>query len=165
MNKSNILLTGGLGYIGSHIAVELLLQNNNIIIIDNLSNSTYSVLDIIEKETNKKPIFKNIDLVKDIELLDILFTEYKIDLVIHLAGLKSVNESINVTKELSKPKQSIWRSPILELLEQFFKWKKLKFILGIKLPNELPYDKQQLSSSANTILIKSNGESRVREQR
>jgi hypothetical protein len=51
------------------------------------------------------------------------------------------------------------------LLEQFFKWKKLKFILGIKLPNELPYDKQQLSSSANTILIKSNGESRVREQR
>ena len=95
MNKSNILLTGGLGYIGSHIAVELLLQNNNIIIIDNLSNSTYSVLDIIEKETNKKPIFFNIDLVKEIELLDVLFNEYKIDLVIHLAGLKSVNESIN----------------------------------------------------------------------
>jgi UDP-glucose 4-epimerase len=94
-NEITILLTGGLGFIGSHIATELLLLDYNVIIIDNLSNSSISVLDVIYSETNKKPLFFNIDIVTQYDLLIQLFQDYKIDSVIHLAGLKSVNESVN----------------------------------------------------------------------
>jgi UDP-glucose 4-epimerase len=89
-----ILLTGGLGFIGSHIAVELLLLDFNVIIIDNLSNSLIDIIDIIYSETNKKPLFFNIDIVSEYTKLELLFRDNKIDAVIHLAGLKSVNESI-----------------------------------------------------------------------
>jgi UDP-glucose 4-epimerase len=90
---NNILLTGGLGYIGSHIAVELLLQENNVIIIDNIQNSSIEMLEIIEKESNKKPIFYKEDMM-NYECINNIFQKHKIDIVIHLAGLKSVNESI-----------------------------------------------------------------------
>lgn len=93
----NILVTGGLGYIGSHICIELLNTYNDIsiIIIDNLSNSKLEKLTILEQYIKKtsKIIFKNIDML-DYFLLESLFDNYKIDIVIHLAGLKSVNESI-----------------------------------------------------------------------
>jgi len=65
-NNITILLTGGLGFIGSHIATELLLLDFNVIIIDNLSNSSISVLDIIYSETNKKPLllmYSHIELI------------------------------------------------------------------------------------------------------
>jgi len=90
-----VLLTGGFGYIGSHIAVNLLEKDYNIIIIDNLSNSKIEVLDKIRDISNvynDRIKFYNLDLC-DKQLCEI-FNKNKINNVIHLAGLKSVNESI-----------------------------------------------------------------------
>lgn len=88
-----VLVTGGTGYIGSHVVVELLEQNYEIEIVDNLSNSKIEVLNQIEKITGKKPIFHQIDLL-DFQSLNKVFKNSNFDLVIHLAGLKAVAESI-----------------------------------------------------------------------
>lgn len=88
-----ILITGGTGYIGSHTVVKLLEQNEEIIILDNLNNSKINVLDSIETITSKRPKFYETDLL-DIEGLDKIFKENKIDCVIHFAGLKAVGESV-----------------------------------------------------------------------
>ena len=89
----NILLTGGLGYIGSHTAVQLLKSGNNVIIVDNLSNSDRSVLNTIKKLTKTDVKFYKYDLRKETGLNKI-FSENKIDAVIHFAGLKAVGESV-----------------------------------------------------------------------
>jgi UDP-glucose 4-epimerase len=88
-----LLITGGLGYIGSHTVVKLLEQNKEIIILDNLCNSKLEVLDSIEKITNKKPKFYQTDLL-DTKGLESIFRENQIDCVIHFAGLKAVGESV-----------------------------------------------------------------------
>jgi UDP-glucose 4-epimerase len=91
---SYILVTGGLGFIGSHTVVELLQENYKIIIIDNLVNSSLDVLQKIQDITNRRDIlFFNID-IRDSLKLENLFVEYKIGLVIHFAALKAVSESI-----------------------------------------------------------------------
>jgi UDP-glucose 4-epimerase len=89
----NILLTGGAGYIGSHTAVVLLEAGFNIVIFDNLSNSNRLVLDRIEAITGLKPIFVKGD-VRDTVLIEKTIKNYNIDAVIHFAGLKALNESI-----------------------------------------------------------------------
>ena len=89
-----ILLTGGTGYIGSHVCIELLNKGYEVIIIDNLSNSSIKVLDCIKKITGIKPIFYDKDIRDKAALLKI-FNKYSIDIVIHFAGLKSLTESIN----------------------------------------------------------------------
>ena len=89
-----VLVTGGLGFIGSHICVELLQQNYNIIVIDNLSNSKIEIRNQINKITNKKFIFYNFDICDNLSLNKI-FKIFTITSIIHLAGLKSVNESIS----------------------------------------------------------------------
>lgn len=88
-----ILLTGGTGYIGSHIAVELLQNGYQIVIVDNLSNSHDTVVSIIEKISGKKVKFYRCD-INNCNHLDQVFQENTIDVVIHLAGHKSVAESI-----------------------------------------------------------------------
>ena len=89
----SILVTGGTGYIGSHTVVELINSGNDVIIVDNLSNSKLCVLDRIEKITGKRPVFIKCDLL-DKETLDKVFCDYpEIDSVIHFAGLKAVGES------------------------------------------------------------------------
>jgi UDP-glucose 4-epimerase len=89
-----VLVTGGLGFIGSHCCVELLNSNYNLIIVDNCSNSRQDVIDRIKSITNRNPIHYNVDLL-DACKLECIFKEYKIWCVIHLAAFKSVNESIN----------------------------------------------------------------------
>lgn len=88
-----ILLTGGTGYIGSHTAVELLKLGYDVEIMDNLFNSKITVLDKIEKITDIKPKFFQVDLL-DKEGMDELFKNGHYDLVIHFAGLKAVGESV-----------------------------------------------------------------------
>jgi len=95
--KKTILLTGGLGYIGSHIAVELLELNYKVIIIDNLSNCSIDKLNKIQKMVPDNLFFNlhfaKVDLL-DISELDKIFFKYPIDVVIHLAGAKAVGESV-----------------------------------------------------------------------
>ena len=88
-----ILVTGGLGFIGSHTCVELLNSGYEVVIVDNLSNSNIDVLDKIEKITSKRPKFYEID-VCDKERVKKVFREKKIDAVIHFAGYKAVGESV-----------------------------------------------------------------------
>lgn len=89
-----ILLTGGTGYIGSHIAVELLKNNYEAVIIDNLSNSTPETIDRIEKITGERPEFYKIDLCDFDKLNDFFSSQNDIDGVIHLAGFKAAGESV-----------------------------------------------------------------------
>ncbi len=88
-----ILVTGGTGYIGSHTCVELLNNGYEIVVIDNFSNSKKDVVEKIKEITKKDFIFYEGD-VCDPDLLDKVFTENKIDAVIHFAGYKAVGESV-----------------------------------------------------------------------
>ena len=89
-----ILLTGGLGFIGSHTAVELLEGGHDVVIVDNLSNSKIEVLDKIKKVSGKEAKFYEIDIC-DMSKLESVFEENKdIFGVIHFAGYKAVGESV-----------------------------------------------------------------------
>lgn len=90
---SNILVTGGTGFIGSHTVVELLQQGHNVVIVDNLSNSSPSVLDKIKQITGETPAFYECDIT-DHHGLSKVFTAHEINTVIHFAGLKAVAESV-----------------------------------------------------------------------
>ena len=89
-----ILLTGGTGYIGSHVCVELLKTGYEVVIVDNLSNSSKKVLGQIEKITGKEVTFYENDLRDQSNLLKI-FKKHSFDNVIHFAGFKSLSDSVN----------------------------------------------------------------------
>lgn len=91
--KQNILVTGGLGYIGSHTVVSLQESGYDVVIIDDLSNSELFVLDRISEITGTKPVLHQMDL-KDEKLVKKFFSENKIDGVIHFAAHKAVGESV-----------------------------------------------------------------------
>ena len=95
-----ILVTGGLGFIGSHTVIELIKNDHNVIIADNLVNSKVEVLDKISIITGVKPLFYEIDVTDMAETED-LFINHKIDGVIHFAGLKAVGESVSKPLEYS----------------------------------------------------------------
>ena len=89
-----IVVTGGLGFIGSHTVVELQNENFEVVVIDNLSNSSVEVLDGIERITGKKPIFEQIDL-RDKAAVHSFFKKYDdVAGVIHFAASKAVGESV-----------------------------------------------------------------------
>lgn len=89
-----ILVTGGAGYIGSHTVIELLENNYEVVILDNLVNSSEKVLERLKKITGKDIPFVKADIL-DRDALDQVFDNYKIDAVIHFAGLKAVGESVS----------------------------------------------------------------------
>lgn len=89
---AKILVAGGAGYIGSHTCVELLNAGHEVIVFDNLSNSSAEALNRVEELTQKSLIFVEGD-IREEAALDSIFQEYKIDAVIHFAGLKAVGES------------------------------------------------------------------------
>jgi UDP-glucose 4-epimerase len=133
-----ILVTGGLGFIGSHIVVELLNNNYNVIVIDNLSNSKISVKNKIETITNKTFELFIFDIC-DVSLLEDIFIKYKISTIIHLAGLKSVNESIR--NPLLYYNKNIIST--LNLLKMVDKYNIIKFIFSSSAtvygtPTEIP---------------------------
>ncbi len=90
-----VLVTGGTGYIGSHTVVELLQAGHQVVIVDNLSNSSLKVLERIEAICNDKVEFHKLDLL-DRKALDRLMADGNFDAVIHFAGLKAVGESVEI---------------------------------------------------------------------
>lgn len=88
-----ILLTGGTGFIGSHTAVELIEAGHEAVIVDNLVNSSASVIDRLEEITGVRIPFYRVD-VSDKAALSEVFAKHKFDGVIHFAGLKAVGESV-----------------------------------------------------------------------
>lgn len=90
-----ILVTGGCGYIGSHICVELLKSNYKVIIVDNLCNNICLVKDIEELTLTNTELYSYVVDLNDYRELCIIFNEHKVDVVIHLAAYKSVPQSID----------------------------------------------------------------------
>lgn len=89
-----ILVTGGLGFIGSHTVVELQNEGFEVVIIDNLSNSSETVLDGIVTITGKKPVFENLDVREKAAVQNFFKNHNNIDGVIHFAASKAVGESV-----------------------------------------------------------------------
>jgi len=94
MDKKNILVTGGAGYIGSHTVVSLQQKGYRAVVVDNLSNSRAEVIDNIAKITGEKPAFFQFDLANQADTFS-FFAENQIDAVIHFAAHKYVGESVN----------------------------------------------------------------------
>ena len=88
-----ILVTGGTGYIGSHTCVELLDRGHEVVVFDNLSNSSADVIDRIEQISGRRPVFYRADMI-DMDSMRPVFERHKFDAVIHFAALKSVGESV-----------------------------------------------------------------------
>ena len=90
-----ILVTGGMGYIGSHTCVELLNLGMDVVVVDNLANSKPEVLNRVETITGKRPAFYELDVCDEVALSKV-FDEHEIDCVIHFAGMKAVGESVTI---------------------------------------------------------------------
>lgn len=93
-----VLITGGTGYIGSHTCVELINAGHEVVVLDNLSNSSEKSLEAICKVTGTKPKFYKTDLL-DYDEVERCFSENEFDSVIHFAGLKAVGESCRMPIE------------------------------------------------------------------
>lgn len=91
---AKILVTGGLGYIGSHTVVELQQSGYEVVIVDNLSNSEFTVLDGIESITGIRPAFEQLDICDEVSFQNCLTKHQGIDAVIHFAAFKAVGESV-----------------------------------------------------------------------
>jgi UDP-glucose 4-epimerase len=88
-----ILVTGGMGYIGSHTVVELAQAGHDVVVVDNLSNADPSVRERVAKITGKQFEFVEAD-IRDRAALEAAFAAHQVDAVIHFAGLKAVGESV-----------------------------------------------------------------------
>ena len=97
MKTKYTLVTGGLGFIGSHTVVQLIESKYNVIIVDNLSNSKIEVLDNIKKicqnQNSQNLIYYDYD-INNFEYMNYVFSKYNIENIIHFAAFKSVAESI-----------------------------------------------------------------------
>ena len=119
-----ILVTGGAGYIGTHTVVELLNAGNDVIVLDNLSNSSVEALNRVERITGKSVTFYQGDILNK-ALLQKVFNDHAIDSVIHFAGLKAVGES--VAKPLKYYENNVTGTLILCQVMAEFKVKNLVF--------------------------------------
>ncbi len=91
--KKSILITGGLGFIGSHTAIELIQEGFDVVIVDNQVNSESFILDRIEQITGYLPVYYCLDVCDELAIGQI-FENHQIDAVIHFAALKAVGESV-----------------------------------------------------------------------
>ena len=137
-----ILITGGAGYIGSHAAVEFLNAGYDIVIVDNYDNSKPEVIDRIKEITKKD--FKNYNGdVCDKELLSKIFSDNKIDAVVHFAGFKAVGESVSNPLKYYRNNLDSTLS-LLEVMNEF-NCKKIVFSSSATVygnPERLPIDEK-----------------------
>ena len=91
-----ILVTGGAGYIGSHTTVELLNAGHEVVIVDNLCNSSKKSLERVQKITGKTVKFYKVDIRDEKKLNKVLDAEKHFDATIHFAALKAVGESTKI---------------------------------------------------------------------
>lgn len=107
---STILVTGGAGYIGSHTVLQLLEAGKQVVVLDNLCNSSPESLKRVAEITGKHPEFIEGDIT-DSEVLDTIFSKYDIESVIHFAGLKAVGESVE--KPLSYYRNNVYGTMVM----------------------------------------------------
>ena len=146
---SKILVTGGTGYIGSHAVVELLEAGEEVVIVDNFSNSSPDVLDRLTEITGKKFDFYEVDLL-DEEKLEQVFKENNIESVMHFAGLKAVGES--VAKPIEYYHNNITGTLILLKLMKKYNCKRIVFSSSATVygnPAELPITEDFPLSTTN----------------
>jgi UDP-glucose 4-epimerase len=146
----NILLTGGLGFIGSHAASVLVAQGHNPILLDNLCNSQIQTLSRLEQIAGKKLVFCNAD-VRDKNSVNQILKEHQIDAVMHFAGHKSVAES--ESEPLKYYDNNVTGTISLVQAMQEVGLRKLIFsssatVYGI--PQYLPYDENHPTEPINT---------------
>lgn len=145
----SILVTGGAGYIGSHTVVELLNEGEDIVIVDNFSNSKPEVLEKIKEITKKEFKFYEADLL-DEESLNKVFQENNIEAVIHFAGLKAVGESVQ--KPIEYYHNNITGTLILLGLMKKYNCKKIVFSSSATVygtPKEVPIKEDFPLSTTN----------------
>ncbi len=145
----NILVTGGAGYIGTHTEVELLNRGYNVIAFDNMVNSCEESIKRVEKITGKKIRFYNADM-RDAAAMEKIFSENKIDSVIHFAGLKAVGESVR--KPLEYYDNNIYGTLVLLETMKKFGVKKIVFSSSATVygtPERLPLDEDCALSTTN----------------
>lgn len=133
-----ILVTGGMGYIGSHTVLELLKEGYEVIVVDNLVNSNIDVKEKIEKLSGKTFEFIKVD-VRDKSVLEEIFKNNKIDSVIHFAGLKAVGESVK--KPIEYYDNNIGSTIVLLNIMKKYNCKKIVFSSSATVygkPKELP---------------------------
>lgn len=123
---AKILVTGGLGFIGSHTAVELINAGHKPVILDDLSNSTLKVLDGIEKISGKRPIFEQVDLKNREQVKGFLQRHNDFAGVIHFAAYKAVGESME--KPLAYYENNL--SALISLLQELLELKIDNFIFS-----------------------------------
>ncbi len=146
-----ILVTGGIGYIGSHTVVEMQNKGFEVIIIGNLSNSKIEILDSIEKITKIKPAFEKLDLC-DKKNLDKFFKKHKnIDGIIHFAAYKAVGESVE--KPLKYYQNNL--VSLMNILENMKKYKIKNFVFSSSCtvygqPEKLPVTEKSEIQKANS---------------
>tara|TARA_A100001015_G_scaffold33294_1_gene36958 strand:- start:16707 stop:17714 length:1008 start_codon:yes stop_codon:yes gene_type:complete len=137
----NILVTGGLGYLGSHAVVELIKQNYRVVILDNLSNSRRKNLIVLENLCDQKIDFYEAD-IRDEKNLNKIFSDNNISGIMHFAGLKSVKKSDLEKKEYFDVNVNGTRNLIETFNEtnnkKFFIFSSSACVYGS--PNYLPYD-------------------------
>lgn len=144
-----VLVTGGAGYIATHTDVCLLNAGYDVVAVDNFSNSSYESIENVEKITGKKVIFYEGD-VCDKAVLEKIFSENKIDAVIHFAGLKAVGESC--AKPLLYYRNNL--DSTLTLLETMVKYDVKRFVFSSSAtvygtPERLPLDEECSLSTTN----------------
>ena len=121
-----VLVTGGLGYIGSHTVVELQNEGYEVIVIDNLSNSSLDVLDRIQRITGKKPEFCKLDLRDKSSISSFFETNKSIQGVIHFAASKAVGESVE--RPLHYYENNV--TTLINLLSEYEKLENKSFIFS-----------------------------------
>ena len=145
----NILLTGGAGFIGSHTAVELLNAGHDVIIVDNLYNSSAKAVERVEELTGKRVKFYCADAC-DHDAMDRIFSENKVDAVIHFAAYKAVGES--VAKPLEYYRNNL--DCTLTVCEAMKKYGVKRFIFSSSatvygIPDHMPLDETMPTSCTN----------------